>query len=458
MISAPNLLRPLSGSKLWFPLIIGFLLIGCAGSKSGVNDRPTVVNSNIDRSEETSELENVISVDTIQWSFRSIEDIRPITSDMGAEEVLPFEQINEENYSVALMMPFRLTGNQIDDLNGYNEKFAHFYAGYKMSVEDEGWIATTTYHTNRSSGQIDSLLGSLSSETDLIIGPFDKGNITKVSEFAKRNRIAAISPWNASTSVTSDNLFYLQLRPNLSSYWESIIQDATKNFDRSKIRVIRNADGSDRSMMNFIQKINEEKSGLPISEPLGEYPVSIDSLLYGDSLVFKLAFDEQVEAFIIPHYSSSNHDRFIYECLRKINAEKEGASPQIYVMPVAVKSKRLDLNILNNLDLKICDYRFYDKRDADYQSFKSEFYSRYGRLPSDDAYYGYDIGRLIIYGFMNYGKYFHYYMKDEKVSLNQMSIKVRPYYNSSDELLYLMNEHLDIYQFEEGYYRLKNTD
>ena len=49
MISAPNLLRLLSGSKLWFPFIIGFLLIGCAGSKSSINDRPTVVNPNIDR-------------------------------------------------------------------------------------------------------------------------------------------------------------------------------------------------------------------------------------------------------------------------------------------------------------------------------------------------------------------------------------------------------------------------
>ncbi len=457
MISAPNHLQLLNGSKLWFPFIIGLLLIGCAGSKSGIPNRPVVVDPNVNQEDNTTPVVEIITVDTIEWSYTSIEEIKPITSDMG-EEVLPFEQINEENYNVALMMPFRLSGNPMSDLNVNNEKFAHFYAGYKMAIEGEDWIQTTTYHTNRSADGVSNALNSLDHGTDLIIGPFDKSNLTKVADYAKQNRIAAISPWNVSTSVTSDNLFYLQLRPNLSTYWASIIRDASYNHDRSKIRVISNADGSDKAMMRFIQKINEEKSGLPISEPLMEYPVSIDSLLYGDSLVFKTAFEEEVEAIILPHYNTAKHDRFVYECLRKINAEKNGEAPQIYVMPLAVNSKRLDLNILNNLKVKVCDYRFYDKRTEEYQQFKSEYYDRYGRLPNDDAYYGYDVARMVIYGFMNYGKYFHYYMKDEKVPLNQMSIKVGPYYDANDELLYLMNEHLDLYQFEDGYYRLKNVD
>ena len=455
MISAPSLQRLLSGnSMVWMTSIAAFFMISCAGSKSVIDD-PNIVSPNVVKDEAPKV--STIEVDTVRWSFVDESDIIPISSDMAAE-VLPFEQINKEEYNVALLLPLRLSGDGNSDLNINNEKFAHFYAGYKLALQDIDWIQTTTYHTNRSEQGVQNAIYKLDRDTDLIIGPFDRENISSVAKYAKEYRVATISPWTVSTTVTADNLFYLQLRPNLSSYWTEIIKDATKNFDRSKIRLISNADGSDRAMMRFIQQINEEKSGLPISEPIEEYTVSMDSLLNGESMVFESAFDDEVEAFILPHYNTSKHDRFVYECLRKINAEKEGNAPHIYVMPLVVNSDRLDLNILNNLNVKICDYRFYDKRSLDYQRFKSDYYEQYGRLPNDDAYYGYDVGQLAILGFKKYGKYFHYYMKDELIRLGQMSLEVGPYYNSSDELLYLMNEHLDIYQFDGGYYQLKNTD
>ena len=344
-------------------------------------------------------------------------------------------------------------------MSDYNQKFAHFYAGYKMAIEGEDWIQTNTYHTNRNGDNVKNTLRTINSNTDIIIGPYDKNTtLPIVAEYGRENRIPVISPWTASTRTTKNNLFFLQLTPNLSEYWSAILKDATKNFDRSKIRIITNQDGSDRGMVRFIQRLNEEKSGLPISEPLKEFPVSVDSLLYGDSLVFETVFEEEVEAFILPHYNTNSHDEFIYQTLRKINAEKEHRKPLVYVMPQAINSDRVDLNILNNLDLKICDYRFYDKRDIRYLNFKKEYYELYGRLPNDDAYYGYDVAKFVAYGLKKYGKYFHYYIKEEKVPLGQMSISVSPYNNDDDELLYLMNDHLDIFEFDEGYYQLKSVD
>ncbi len=458
MISVLNLQPRLNGNNILIAIALMLLFIGCSSTRSSTGSNPVVLDSR-----ESEELSNnkseSIAVDTIKWTITDEEVVSPITSDLASAEVLPFQEEYKEDYNVALMLPFKLTGNTLEDMSLYNQKFAQFYAGYIMAMEGEDWIRTTTYHTNRKEHNVRTVLNKMNSNTDVIIGPFDKSRtVPMVAEYGRENKIPVISPWAVSTRTTEDNLFYLQLTPNLSEYWTRIIQDATKNFDRSKIRIITNDDGSDKGMIRFIQRLNEENSGLPISEPLQEYPVSMDSLLHGDSLVFKTAFEEDVEAFIIPHYNTTSHDELIYQTLRKINAEKENRQPHVYVMPQAIKSDRTDLNILNNLDLKICDYRFYDKRSVDYLNFRKGYYALYGSLPNDDAYYGYDIGKFVVYGLKNYGKYFHYYIKDEKLSLDQMSISVTPYKNSDDELLYLMNDHLDILEFDEGYFQLKNVD
>ncbi len=458
MISALNLQRLLNGNNILTIVLVMLLFIGCSSTRDSVGTSPVLLETkpSDDRPDNPSDL---LVVDTVKWVITDEEVVPPITSHLATEEVLPFEEVYKDDYKVALMLPFRLTGRSLDDMSEYNQKFAHFYAGYQMALEAEDWIQTTTFHTNRNGDNVRNALNKLNAQTDIIIGPYDKNNtLPIVAEYGRENRIPIISPWTASTRITKNNLFFLQLTPNLSEYWSTILRDATKNHDRSKIRIITNQDGSDRGMIRFIQKLNEEKSGLPLSESLTEFPVSIDSLLYGDSLVFETAFEEEVEAFILPHYNTNTHDEFIYQTLRKINAEKEHRKPLVYVMPQAVNSDRVDLNVLNNLDLKICDYRFYDKRDIKYHQFKKAYYEQYGRLPNDDAYYGYDVARFVAYGLKKYGKYFHYYIKDEKVSLDQMSISVTPYNNADDELLYLMNDHLDIFEFDEGYYQLKNVD
>lgn len=458
MISALNLQQRLNGNNNLIAIALMLLLIGCSSTRSSTGSNPVVLDPR--NSDTVSERKSEsIEVDTIKWTITDEEEVPPITADLATAEVLPFQEEFKENYKVALMLPFRFSGSTLEDMSTYNKKFAHFYAGYMMAIEGEDWIHTTTYHTNQKENDVRLALNKLDSDTDIIIGPFStRKTVPLVAEFGRENRIPVISPWAASTRTTKDNLFYLQLTPNLSEYWNRILQDATKNYDRSKIRLITNEDGSDKGMIRFIQGLNEKNSGLPISEALTEYPVSMDSLLYGDSLVFKTAFEEDVEAFIIPHYNTTNHDELIYQTLRKINAEKEDRKPHVYVMPQAIKSDRTDLNILNNLDLKICDYRFYDRRSIDYQNFRKEYHGLYGSLPNDDAYYGYDIGNFVAYGLKKYGKYFHYYIKDENLPLDQMSISVTPYLNPDDELLYLMNDHLDIFEFDEGYYQLKNVD
>ncbi len=457
MTSVQSLQLLSNGNKVFICLLISFWCFSCSSTKV-LNDgnRPQVVKPNT-QSPTNEELSTAVPIDTIVWNITSTSDITPITSDMSSE-VLPFEQVREDYYNVALLMPFRLTGKAMVDLNPSNQKFAHFYAGLRLALANENTISVASLHTNRSDDNIDHVLNDLSSDTDVIIGPFDRKSIAKVATYGKENKIPVLSPWTASTSVTSDNLFYLQLRPNLSSYWKTMLKHATKEINRSNIRIISNADGSDKSMMSFIQKLNEEESGLPISQPIKEYPVSEDSLLYSDSLIFKMAFEEEVEGFIIPHYNTAKHDKFVYECLRKLNAEKEDRALKVYAMPLAINSDKLDINILSNLDLRICDYRFFDKRSSEYNRFKKEYYESYGWLPTEDSYYGYDVGQLLRLGLKNYGKYFHYYIKENPVPLDQMTIQVMPYYNSEGELLYLMNDHLDIFQFEDSYFGLKNID
>ncbi len=460
MISAQNRLLQLNGSKILIALLLSTFIFSCSSSKSAVDPNTPRVLAPNDEIKEVMDSE--LSVDTVQWTIISEEVFPPITSEME-EEVLPFEMERQDYYDIALLLPFRISSLEFAPLDANNEKFAQFYAGFKMAIEkidnQDVSIRIRTYQTNRDVNHLNRVVSSLDGDKpDVIIGPFERKNLAIMAEYARDNRIPVISPWTQSSSVTTDNLFYLQLRPNISAYYSAILKHMTFHFDRNNIRVISNADGKDKSMISFIQNLNLEKSELPLVQPLEEYSISEDSLLYGDSLVFETAFEEGANVFFIPHYNTARHQDFVYQCLRKINAEKAGREIYVYAMPIALNSDRVDLNILKNINLRVCDYRFLDPRSPFITNFKKVYVKQFGWMPSEDAFYGYDVAKFIDYGLKEYGKYFHYYMKEHKFVLNQMSINIIPYYDKDENFKYLMNDHLEIIQFEDDYFVDKNVD
>lgn len=455
MILAPNRLLQSNGSKLLYLLFVIVLLAGCSSTKSSTSKkRPKVIRPSTEKVDKPTtpkeEESKVLAMDTVRWTEISEDVFPPITS---ASEDYELNMVRKKKYEVALLLPLRLTDYDITDLDANNRKFASFYAGLKRAAETNNTdldVRITTYDTNRDEAQIDRIISSWrGAKPDVIVGPYITKGLKKMASFAKANGIALISPWRASTSVTNDNLYYLQMRPNVTAYYDAILADMTSKHDRERIAIIKNANGAHDNMVKYIQKANQEKSNVPLSKAIREITLPQDTLLQSDSLVFASVLDD-VDVFFLPQFNTSKDEDFVYGCLRKLNAEKGNRDISIYLMPLALNNDRIDLSILKSLKLRFCEYKFPDKRNPSLSQFNRGYYNEYGRLPDADSYYGFDFMNFMIKGLEKYGQYFHYYMKDETVDMDQMSISVRPYYNSSDDLLYMMNNSFYFIEFEDN--------
>ena len=461
MISAPNLRLPSNGNKFFLGLVLFCgLFFGCSTTKSSMPSGPTVLEPDVPAEEE----DLIGEVDTIQWTLLPASEYPPINSSLDMK-MPALKREFKSSYEVALLIPFQTSGeNETSGLNYNKIRFSHFYSGVKMALstnrEDEIEVNITTYDTNRSVEDFEKVLERMERfKPDIIVGPYQREFIRKIASFAKENRIPVISPWLSSTSITSDNLFYLQIRPNILEYYKNIVKHVNANHDRSRVWLIGRDKGQDENKLQAIQQLNERESILPVVQPYAEGILSLDTLTQTDSLVFSDIFEQGVEAFVLPHYIPRD-EKYLYSALRKIYAEKGDRDVKVYTLPLALTSEEVDLNILKNLDINICEYKFPDPGNENVQAFRKSYFETFGWLPIEDSYYGYDLMNFILFGLKNHGRYFHYYMIDERLDLLQMSVQIKPFSRTDDEngTDYLMNAHLYMIEYDEDHFVVKDID
>ena len=461
MTSVRSLPRLLNGNRYFLSLLLfGGLIFGCSTSKNSIPTNSPVLEPNI-----TEEKDDKLGpIDTVQWTILSEDDFPPINSSPEMKIPAMKREFNK-TYEIALLIPFQTSGaNESTSLNYNKVRFSHFYSGIRMALssyqEDEIEINISTYDTNRSSEDFDRVLQRMDRvRPDVIAGPYQREFIRQIADYAKEKRIPVISPWLSSTSITSDNLFYLQIRPNILEYYRNIVKHVNANHDRSRIWLIGRDRGQDENKLQAIQQLNQQESILPVVQPYPECSLSLDTLMQTDSLVFTDIFEKGVDAFVLPHYIPRD-EKYLYSALRKIYAEKGDRDIKVYALPLALTSEEVDLNILKNLDINICEYKFPNPGNDDVKEFRKSYFETFGWLPIEDSYYGFDLMNFIIYGLENHGKYFHYYMIDEKLDLLQMTMHIRPFSRNQEkeETDYLMNSHLYMIEFDNDHFVVKDID
>ena len=455
MISAQSHLLPSNGSR-WVYIILFPLLfwVSCSSSKSTA--RPTIIKPNAEV-EISEPKEEILMVDTIEWVFASEEDYPPISIEtkvaaFGLEkEIKPY-------YNIAVFLPLRLSSSGVQ-LDENNQRFANFYAGMRLSASLESPISArvNVYYTNRDLDRAKALLQSLSYDPpDVIVASYDAEIIDLLADFGKARRIPVISPWRSSSNAAKENVFFLQLRPSIEDYYKRIVRDALAHHDLADIRIIQRTDGQDRSKVGLIQSVNEQLSELPIARPLLVADVTLDSIMLAETNVFDTLLAQGVKSFILPHFSSRD-ETYVYSCLRKMYGEKLGRPFTVYTMPLILTSDRVDVNLLKNLSVRTAEFRFPDPMDDRVLGFKKMYLEETGWLPTEDAYFGFDLMSFILKGLAKHGKYFHYYSIGEDIPLLQMKLNIRPIFGQSDPEWpdYLVNDHLYIIEYMNDHFEIR---
>jgi len=477
MISAPNHLQPLNGNNMLSFSLLGFILVtmmSCSATKAVY--RPSTADKQI---EEKAQESTITTLDTIQWDVVSEEDVPPIT--INDTELMMDKR---SSYNVAMFLPLQTNKSDIQSLimneNSSANRFISFYAGALMALEDleeEGVnLRVDVFDSQRDVNKVNrDLKSDAFQNVDAIIGPYgssrNKEGLQQVAKFGKDNELTVISPWYASKTITEENPYFIQLRPNLDDHYRKMLAHAKQNFSDDEIVILgreQNTDErrrrADLSRIANLQDIHKELSDDEYTPDLQVYSVHTDSLLNAEMVYDSLFWQPGRKAIIIPYYSSAD-ESFVYNSLRRMNGEKGFEPVHVYTMPMTYESDKIEFNLYRNLSMKICRSKFVDKSEDNVLTFERNYFNRYGAIPSDDAYQGYDVMKFVGDSLDEYGRNFQFFLEGTRQYL-QSSFDIQPLVNQGrtdqmiddrmKELDYFVNKHLDIIEFKDTTFERRN--
>ncbi len=459
MISVPNLLRQLNGNKfIQFGILValGFFLASCGGSKKTISDatqtRPPTDRNKSDKTTRTSG-----TVDTIYWT----EIDRTKEYETKIEDL---ELDKRSAYQVALLYPFGLDNNSLEDASDPDSKLGrmvHFYAGTKLALDrlKEEDIVLDVLTLDSESDNFDSKLQQCKN-ADVIIGPKERGQLSTTAQYGKANEIPVVSPWLSSTKVAKDNPYYIQLKPSLKKHMIKIVDHVKENFSDEQVFLLGRKTKKDLGMMKYIQQVADAKTRGSETKPFKEYFLEEDSLIIGETAYDSIFYTDKTSVFILPNWSFVEDEKFVYNAVRKMSGEKGLNDVVLYGMPILLESDKIQFDLYNNLKMRICRTSYLDRNAPEVKEFRQEYFRLYNDFPSEEVFKGFDMMMFIGRSLKNYGKKFQYFLDTYEASLFQTEYEVLKVFDKKkgdafEDIQYFQNDHLYILEFEDNHF-IKN--
>lgn len=364
-------------------------------------------------------------MDTMVWRDIPLKDAPVITSDGvfvddggGLDGTGNFGTEFYSTYNLAVLLPFVTDRFAIENasLPENSDWAVHFYAGMKMALdvlEQEGVsLNVTTLDTKGKTGEVNNLIRTNSDllNAHAIVGPYRKENVKLVADFAKRENKTLISPYSASTGVASNNTNYVQVNPTLESHAEAIMRHARNRYRADQIVLVTRNKQSEQARLNFFQQENYRIEGSTNAAKIQELIVTDESPDLNELDLKPYIKLGTTTVFIVPSFSS---EAFVGALMRKIYLEARYSPIVVYGMPQWQEYSSIDYDVYENLNLHISSAIFVDPYSPAVQSFKRNYYDRYGTAPEEQAFRGYD--DMLYFGRMlkKHGTKFQFFLDQE---------------------------------------------
>lgn len=319
-------------------------------------------------------------------------------------------------YNVAVMLPF--LADRFSSTNAalpQNSDWAlNFYGGMRLAFDDlerEGVkLNVSVIDTRASELHTSQVLRSNNAdlrEAHLIIGPYRKETAKLVANFASTNDKTMVSPYTASDSVTYNNANYIQVNPTLRTHCEAITRHARERYRPEQIVLV--CRGREVERLSYFQEENARISGNRNVRRFREYVVPENQDVNSGQLLSLLQTDTTV--FLVPSWAPES---FINSFLRKLDlAKRANQGVVVYGMPQWMLYETVDYELFERLNVHISNSSFLDPLSTAVQIFRRRFYDRYGAVPKEEAYLGYDVtlfsGRML----QQFGTKFQYYLEQQ---------------------------------------------
>ncbi|TXF91417.1 amino acid ABC transporter substrate-binding protein [Neolewinella aurantiaca] len=479
MISVPNRRPPLSGNNLSTFVALALLLVfvsSCELFKPAV-DPGTGQTTGTDESRREQEGEDLDPVqsrrvydpatgtyiyvanaptdkmDTVRWTTVS-EDRNPPIVEEGGNDYIPDNQTGVDTNGETGMTPVSQVGTTPEGsrlLNGYNVDFVlpfltdrylgsedkvdansqwslHFYSGAKLALDDMRGAANVNYNVNvqdsrASEARVQSIAASPEfSQSQVVIGPYLKNNVSALAEAARGKETVLISPYSASGGITEKNPNYVQVNPTLETHMRSLLQHAYKTQGADRIVLVTGMDPNQKTRLGYIQDEYKILTGNAQIEPLEEVQVDMNDA--NTSLRDYLRGRKTV--FIVPIYEDES---FVANFLRVLYSETRddfGQNVAVYGLPQWIDFTRINFDYYEGTNVHVSSSVFIDKLNPAVREFRRKFFERYAALPRDEAYVGYDVTRYFLRMAAEHGTRFQYALEANPEDLMHTRFRFQP--------------------------------
>jgi ABC-type branched-subunit amino acid transport system substrate-binding protein len=402
MISAPNHLLQLSGSKLFGFLIITLLGLACT---------PKVI--------------------TKPRTTTSTQNADPVAK---AKEIETFSEAK-----VAVLIPFDLASYDLKTLSRTQLKSADmaidFYQGLLMGFDkasESGFnFKLDVFDTRDDIDRVGTLTNNMAlKNSNLIIGPVFPAQVKAITKFAIANDKPIVSPLAASTPSDFDNPTLISTVANISVHAQNIAEYIGSHF---------NASSSVAVLINT-KKASDEDYAAPIRNYLAKKYPTLLVQEFSSTQVFETKMMRNKNYAVV---LCSDDGRFVSPSLSKLyrlkNLPKDAYSIQVFGHPNWTK-QNYNIEQLQSLNTIVSSSFYVDYQNSSTKQFITDFKTKNKLEPSEYAFRGYDVGVYFGTLLAKHGKVFlDFITKDSYKGLhNKFDFSYNPKAGYFNNHVYLM--------------------
>lgn len=343
------------------------------------------------------------TLDTIQWKEAPEGTTTPpITSPATQGEIIDESTELLSSYNLVLALPF--LADKYDAIENRIDRRSipalNFYEGAKMAFDvlaGEGInLDVSVVDTRAQEGTTIQLTNNYElQDAHLILGSFRNSTARALATFAKKNEKTFVSPFYPHQNLTKDNPYFIQLNPSAKAHAEAIMSHAKGKFKPENIVIFGRNDPQERRLINYYLDAHYAIEGSTIADSIQVVIIDDESPSLDNTDFEPFMDDITTSAFIIASSSQS----FVYAMLRNIDLEKEDRSVVVYGQPRWKDFTQISYQYYETMNVHISSESFLNPEDYNIQTFREDFYNKFGMPPTMEAFKGYDstlfFGRML---------------------------------------------------------------
>ena len=405
-----------------------------------------------------------------------IEEINKILKIVEAEDLFISKKLN---FKIAVLLPFMFEGIENNTFIKKNDFIMDLYTGINYGFKNNDSLITNieilSFDTKRNPDTIKKLIeeGSLDN-VDLIIGPLYSKPIEIVKQFCLEKKVLMINPLSSNNKIIDDNNYSFLFKPSINTIAKQTADYSINNFSKNKNVLIfyeNNYQDSliaslykqklDSSNFNIIysKSVSFEDSRLILDSLASTYEYILSDSLFDtlsnvpnivikegrgiDKLDTTYMYTEKffIEDDSIGHiFVSSKNSLFASNAISALDIRND-------TIPIIGYTEWLDYNVISvdqfqNLDVRMIGTTFFEKENESFKKLNNFFMSDYNRKISYNFLVGYDLINMIIKINNNYGNYFQFGLRNEK--LIETNLLSNPYYLEFND-----NQNVKIYKVDD---------